>query len=160
MTIEWSEGSFRHFDALVNTAIIKLAQGLGDPFEVTLGVSGGREFFDYSLTSFVLNRVAARLPVTTLIHGNAHGADTLGKQWAERNGLEVRSLPARWKRDGNWAGPKRNTELLERLIDADVSVLVVFPGGDGTADMHWKSIEAGVNIIDVPLYLTQSGVIF
>lgn len=51
------------------------------------------------------------LDITEVVCGEAAGADTLGKQWAELHGITVKSFPADWDRLGKKAGPIRNAEM-------------------------------------------------
>jgi hypothetical protein len=158
--ISWTKESFDRFELGLKGAIRVMSWELDTTIDLTLGITGGREFSDSNLTVYILNQVKRALPVRKFIHGNAKGADSLGKHWAMNNRLTVQSLPARWIKDGNAAGPLRNTELLHRLLDEPSAALVVMPGGDGTGDMHSKSVDAGLSILDVPFLLTQAGAEF
>jgi YspA, cpYpsA-related SLOG family len=56
----------------------------------------------------------ARLPAgSTIIHGDADGADRLAGQVAAELGLEVVACPAEWRKYGKAAGMVRNRAMLE-----------------------------------------------
>lgn len=124
-----------------------------------IGVTGGRFFADLGLAHHVL----AQLPADAiLVHGGAPGADSVcGEWWADIHGRPVEVHPARWDdpcdqdcRHGGRRpvlgmpdrcpakGPRRNQEM----VDSGLDLLIVFPGGRGTADMRRRAETAGVPI--------------
>lgn len=85
--------------------------------------------------------------VTEVVCGMAAGADTLGKEWAEKNGIPVKPFPAAWRdKDGSFdrsAGFKRN-ELMAQYADA---LLALWDGeSSGTADMIKRARKHGLKI--------------
>ncbi len=54
---------------------------------------------------------------TTIIEGEADGADKLSKEVAKELGFTVIEVPANWKKYGKAAGPIRNKEMLDLLPD-------------------------------------------
>ena len=106
-------------------------------------VCGGRDFFaadfiDDTLTWFCLHVAEIKL----LIHGDAPGADTICRQWAEKYEIPVKTCPANWKKYGPAAGPIRNGEMLKLRPDE----VLAFPGGRGTANMVAQAKAAGVKV--------------
>ena len=95
-------------------------------------VCGGRDFDDRAALDRMLDVMHANAPVTAVIHGAARGADSLAGAWARANGIEEIACPADWKTHGRRAGPIRNRAM---LTDHKPDVVLVFPGGRGTADM-------------------------
>jgi hypothetical protein len=91
-----------------------------------------------------LDELCASRSVTLVISGCAHGADTLGIEWAEARGIEVARFPADWNVHGRAAGPIRNQQMLD---EGRPNLVVAFPGGRGTADMVRKAREAGIELI-------------
>lgn len=81
-------------------------------------------------------------PVTALYEGEADGADTCARAWAESRGIPVRGDPvtkAEWKEHGKAAGHIRNRRQLDAAIKEaratdDFLQVVGFPGGPGTAN--------------------------
>lgn len=49
--------------------------------------------------------------ITEVVSGTANGADSLGEQWAQKNGIPVQRFPADWKSLGNSAGYIRNKTM-------------------------------------------------
>lgn len=86
-------------------------------------------------------------PITALIHGNAAGADALGRAWAYMARVPEKAFQAKWRQEGKAAGPIRNQRMInEGLPD----VVVAFPGGAGTANMIALAKTRGIRIIEVP----------
>ena len=81
-----------------------------------------------------------------VIEGGAKGADTLAREWAKYQGIQLIEVPANWNREGLSAGPKRNQLMLD-LLEPDM--VVAFPGGPGTADMVRRAKAAGVFVYEV-----------
>jgi hypothetical protein len=82
-------------------------------------------------------------PVTAVYEGEADGADTCARAWAESRLIPARPFPvtpANWREHGKAAGPRRNGAMLSAAMEEasqadDVVTVVAFPGGTGTADM-------------------------
>lgn len=105
-------------------------------------VCGGRDFKDYEFLWTVLDDIHKTTPITELIHGAAKGADAFAHIWAVRRSVPVTPVPADWKRHGSKAGPLRNLQML----DMQVSCVVAFPGGRGTAHMVQSALKRGVEV--------------
>lgn len=103
-------------------------------------VCGGR---DYADKEFVFETLDSIPGITTIIHGAATGADSLGALWATEKGIRVLAVPANWKEYGKSAGPIRNREMLKLEPD----LVVAFPGGKGTKDMMQVARKAGIKTI-------------
>jgi hypothetical protein len=95
-------------------------------------VCGGRDFTDQDAAYAALDRTHAKRPVTLLIHGDAPGADRLGRDWANSRGIPERAFPADWQKLGQIAGPVRNQRMLD---EGKPDGVLALPGGRGTADM-------------------------
>lgn len=92
----------------------------------------------------VLDELRYSRGVTVTISGCARGADMLGIEWAEANGIEVARFPADWDTHGRAAGPIRNQQMLD---EGKPDLVVAFPGGRGTADMVRRTKAAGIELI-------------
>lgn len=125
-------------------------------------ICGGRKYADWKRFNALLDAMHAKAAITTIIQGDATGADWLARNWAANNGVECQHFPAEWenldvenckvkyRQDGKpynaLAGFNRNQEM----IDFGVPDLVIaFPGGQGTGDMTKRSIEARVATLRV-----------
>lgn len=98
---------------------------------VTVLVCGGRDFDDRELLYSTLERLHNRLGFSKLIHGGARGADCMAGEWAFERNIPVEEFLADWD-TGRGAGIRRNTEMLQK---GKPDLVVVFPGGKGTANM-------------------------
>lgn len=123
-------------------------------------VTGGRTFVDMGMVQRVL---ACVNPYAVIVHGAAPGADSLaaGVWTSWGRGALVEPHPARWSapcRDtckpghrvnrgrGEYcpsAGHHRNQEM----ADAGADACLVFPGGNGTADMVRRARTAEITAI-------------
>lgn len=123
-------------------------------------VCGGRSFADSARVDQVLGAVHARRPISLLIHGGARGADSLAASWAFFNGVPVKSYAAQWERFRRAsmpaaAGRARNERMLN---DGKPDLVIVFPGGYGTAHMENIARAAGVKTIRIPLKQNEARV--
>lgn len=92
-----------------------------------------------------LDALHADLGFTVVIEGEARGADTIGREWAESRGIPVEKYPADWKRFGRAAGPIRNKQM---LTEGKPDCVVAFPGGSGTNNMKTQARYAKVEVIE------------
>ena len=95
-------------------------------------VCGGRKFDDWAFIVYVLDRVHATHPITTLIEGGASGVDEFARRWASTRSIEVATYLADPKRYAERAGAVRNTQMLR---EARPELVVAFRGGSDTAHM-------------------------
>lgn len=112
-------------------------------------VCGGRDYDNAEAVYAILDRLYQWAGYqVVIIQGGARGADALGRQWAERNGLEFVEFKADWAKHGRSAGPIRNRQMLQ---EGHPDLVVAFPGGKGTLDMVAAAKAAGVKVVTVPL---------
>jgi len=106
-------------------------------------VAGGRDFDDYALLKERLDYYFLG-SYPTIICGEAKGADSLGRRYAEEHELDIISMPADWKRYGKSAGFVRNGEMA-----AIADGLVAFWDGksSGTKDMIARMTGKQVRIV-------------
>lgn len=109
-------------------------------------VCGGRDFGDRDAVFRALDKIHAETPISTLIHGDAMGADSLADLWANLRGVRRVKCPANWTGDGKSAGPRRNQWMLQFLKPV---LVVAFPGGRGTANMVQQARAVGVDVVEV-----------
>lgn len=84
-------------------------------------------------------RALSALPRSAVIEGEAKGADTMARQWAQFYRVPLARFPADWNGEGRGAGPRRNARMLlegkpDRAIGF-VSGTVGTPLSRGSADM-------------------------
>jgi hypothetical protein len=78
---------------------------------------------------------------SSIIVGDADGADRWAAIWAERRGVPCRVFKADWSQ-GKKAGPMRNDAMVRARPDAGLS----FPGGTGTLDCTRRMEVAGIPV--------------
>jgi hypothetical protein len=88
-------------------------------------------------------------PITGVVEGEATGADTMAREWADQTGIKVLSFPANWRKYGKAAGPMRN----QQMLDEGKPELVVYFHPDlansrGTGDMVRRAKKAGIEVIN------------
>ena len=122
-------------------------------------VCGGRNYQDKRATFAALDRAHAKRPIRLVIHGDADGADTLAKMWAQLRGIPDHPFPADWpnitlpgavvrkRRDGveydAMAVHVRNQRMSDEGRPDGVLAL---PRGTGTADMVRRAEAAGLPV--------------
>ncbi len=127
----------------------------------TILVCGGRDFTDYILFSYHLDKICLDrkwiyekdgfgnwLPQVHVIHGGAKGADALADRWAVNNWTGLTVYPADWDNHCKAAGPIRNQQM---LVEGKPDLVVAFPtpNSRGTWDMVRRAKKAGVETIIV-----------
>src|SRR5690554_468795 len=85
-------------------------------------VCGGRDFDDYNLLKSYLDTHE----ISTIIHGNAKGADSLADKYARENAIDRIVYPANWEGHGKLAGFIRNSMMLNH---GKPDKVIAFPGG-------------------------------
>jgi len=77
-------------------------------------IAGGRDFADYDkLRDACDEQLINAEEDIEIVSGGAKGVDTLGEQYAEEKGLEVKKFPADWKGYGRAAGIIRNSQMAD-----------------------------------------------
>lgn len=105
-------------------------------------VTGGRS---YSNKEVVRAGILAS-KATFVIEGGANGADALARKVCDELGIPHITVWALWKRYDKAAGFKRNKLMLDiaMALNEDTPIVgIVFPGGNGTANMRSLIEQAG-----------------
>lgn len=58
-----------------------------------------------------LDSIHKHFKIEAIVSGMAKGPDSDGKDWAEKNNVQVIACPADWDKNGSAAGPIRNQEM-------------------------------------------------
>lgn len=127
-----------------------------------VAVTGGREYHDERRVAEALDDLHQASPITLLIHGDASGADRLAAAWADAHGILPERHPANWDDidtppvaiEVNRAGRPYNklagfSRNIEMLVTSDPDLLVVFPGGSGTAHCHREALKRGIPTLEI-----------
>ncbi len=117
---------------------------LSDP--IVIAVTGGRDYADLDLVYRKLSHYHKELRFTHLIHGGAAGLDCIADAWCDTvKGVQSIMCRAHWRRDNKAAGPIRNT----MMAILRPSVLIAFPGGNGTEHMKKTCRAYGIRVITI-----------
>lgn len=108
-------------------------------------VCGNRDFTDTMFLYNTLDLIHADKTITVVIEGEAPGADTMSRLWAEHNGVSVKRFPANWRRYGHQAGPIRNRQMLR---EGCPELVVAFkkPGAKSTGTNHMIAISKAAGL--------------
>jgi len=109
-------------------------------------VCGGRAYGDRDRVYAVLDKLHADAGIAYLCEGGARGADQYAREWAYKENIAQDTFQADWENQGSFAGPARNTRMLN---EGKPDVVIAFPGGRGTADMVKKARRAGVEVVEI-----------
>ena len=101
-------------------------------------IAGSRTFNNYNLLNKTLQEVD--LVIDEVVCGGAKGADSLGAEWARKNGVPVKYFNAEWEKYGRVAGIIRNHQMGDYA-----DYLVAFWDGksSGTKDMFTYMQQLG-----------------
>ena len=119
-------------------------------------VTGGRDFCeatdgksreDYMAERQALGFALDMIKPTSVLVGDAAGADRWAVIWCDRRGIPYTRFVADWTTHQKRAGPIRNQTMVDRHPDAGVA----FPGGAGTADCVKRMDAAKVPVHYVSL---------
>lgn len=108
-----------------------------------LGVVGGREFDDYDMLKSALNKFKQ---IDLIVSGGAKGADSLGEQYADDNGINKLIHYPDWQEHGKLAGFVRNTDIVR---DSDLIIAFWNKESKGTKDTIDKCHKMGKLILVV-----------
>ncbi len=111
---------------------------------INLAIIGSRDFTDKVLFTNKIKEWTDKYGTPDkIISGGAKGADSLGAEYAQENGIELTIYFPDWKKYGKAAGPMRNSLIIE-----DCTHVLAFPSrnGKGTQDSLRKAELLGKNI--------------
>jgi hypothetical protein len=88
-----------------------------------LGIVGCRDFTDYKKLCFEVDSFLEEIsePCVAIVSGGAKGADSLGREYAEKHKLEIIEHFPEWEKYGKSAGFIRN-----KLIVDDADAVIAF----------------------------------
>lgn len=82
-------------------------------------IAGSRSMTNYEVVKQAVNE--SGFVISEVVCGMARGVDLLGREWALRNSVLVKEMPADWNRFGKSAGYKRNVQMAE-VADALIAI--------------------------------------
>jgi hypothetical protein len=114
-----------------------------DNFKVI--IAGSRGFSNYKLLREQCNKFLREKRKTSniiIVSGHARGADTLGEEYAQDEGLDLEIYLAQWDKFGKSAGYRRNEQMAE-VADA----LIAFWDGSSRGTKHMIDIMNKKNLL-------------
>lgn len=109
-------------------------------------VFGGRDFTDSESLYSYLDKFHKENPITTLIEGDARGADRMAGYWARKNKVNLQIYKAQWDQYGKAAGFIRNKQMRD---EGNPDVGIACPGGRGTEMMKKLLEEKEIPVYDI-----------
>ena len=94
-------------------------------------IAGGRDFNNRNVLYKILNENRYSENITEIVSGDARGADTLGAEWANVNGIRLTHFPAKWEIYGKSAGFIRNADM-----GAYADAAIIFWDGESKGTKH------------------------
>ena len=101
-------------------------------------VAGSRSFQNYKMLEEELDKIKDE--IGEIVCGEAKGADTYGRIYAESHDIPVKSFPADWAAYGKAAGYMRNKDM---ALYAHKAIFFWDGSSPGTKDMIEKMAAAG-----------------
>lgn len=119
-------------------------------------VFGSRTFSDRTFLFKALDNFyrTSHPLVATVIEGEAPGADSLAREWAEHYGIEVVKYPADWAQHGRAAGPIRNRQM---LLDGKPDYGIGFIDKEIEASRGSKNMRDQLLRANVPVKIFRPG---
>jgi hypothetical protein len=114
-------------------------------------VCGGRNYENWDLMKDVLDNFLQNNNIDVLIEGEAKGADSMAREWAEDRGIPVMKFPANWMKYGRAAGPLRNKQMLNDGKPHYAFAFYDRPRAEsrGTANMVGQLKAAGIPVEEI-----------
>jgi hypothetical protein len=104
-------------------------------------IAGSRHCKDLNILKLAISN--SPFDITEVVSGGAKGVDTMGEEWAKRNGIPVKIFPANWSKYGRGAGPIRNAEMANY---ADALIAIAYSGSRGTRNMIQHAMNKGLEV--------------
>lgn len=108
-------------------------------------IAGSRVITDLSIVEQAIRE--SGFEITVVISGGAKGVDTLGEEWAKKNGIPIIRFLPDWQQFGKKAGILRNQEM----ADCAEACIVVHKGTVGSLDMIRKAKRQGIPTYDLDI---------
>lgn len=115
-----------------------------EQMEAAMQLAGAQRRMMYA----ALDEQHAEAEISAVIEGGMSGADDVARDWAGDRRRGHLRMEADWDKYGRAAGPRRNAAMLR---EHPVTRVICAPGGDGTADMRTRALDAGVAVTDLVL---------
>jgi hypothetical protein len=107
-----------------------------------LVIFGGQGYANQKVFDLTMHILDKRERIDVVIHGAAPGADTMAENWGRANSREILRFPF-IRSEGKLGGFKRNQQMVD---EGKPDRGLMFPGGNGTADMRQRLENVGINV--------------
>ena len=126
-------------------------------------ICGGRHFNDYeqlktTITNFLKQR-KIEVENVEIVSGHCQGADMLGEQYAKEYGLNLTIFPADWQRYKRKAGPIRNKQMIEYIMQTENKAVIAFvsENSKGTKQTVLLAKRAGIFVVETHYSISETG---
>lgn len=126
-------------------------------------ICGGRHFNDYeqlktTITNFLKQR-KIEIENVEIVSGHCQGADILGEQYAKEYGLNLTIFPADWQRYKRKAGPIRNKQMIEYIMQTENKAVIAFvsENSKGTKQTVLLAKRAGIFVVETHYSISETG---
>ena len=113
-------------------------------------IAGSRDFENRNIFAGVLLQFMVEndpLEEYVIVEGGARGVDTMAREFAEENGLQVKEFRSDWKKYGRAAGPKRNDEMTAFTAEHNGQALYFWDGqSKGTKQCIMSARKRGIPV--------------
>ncbi len=119
-------------------------------------ICGSRHWTNYnSILSVIRRLITCYGPDILIVEGGASGADLLSRKAAIECGISYKEFPADWNKYGRAAGPIRNQQMLEEVMEDEGRGMIIAFHEDlakskGTKDMVNRAKGKGI-----PIYIIK-----
>lgn len=120
---------------------------------MNLAIVGSRNFTNYDLFLKMIDIKLAEIgldicDIQMVVSGGAAGTDTLAERFAADYNIECRVFEANWAKYGTYAGPRRNSEIVDTC-----TVMIAFVAEDsiGTYDSINKARAKKIPVYEVDI---------
>lgn len=136
---------------LLTAKEIRQHNSCSDKPTIAVLLCGSRDFDDEDRLQAVFVALFNVFNTKLLISGGARGADSYAPQLASQWGVDLIEVYPDWGMHGKGAGPKRNQQMLDVLLNQSVvnRLIVSFWNGSsrGTYDMMVRGLQASVPVL-------------
>ena len=126
-------------------------------------VCGGRRFNDYeelksTITNFLRQRKIV-LENVEIVSGHCQGADMLGERYAKEYGIKFTIFPADWERYKRKAGPIRNKQMIDHIMQAENKAVIAFisENSKGTKQTVLLAKRVGIPVVETHYSVEETG---
>ena len=113
-------------------------------------IAGSRDFENRNIFAGVLLQFMVEndpLEEYVIVEGGARGVDTMAREFAEMNGLQVKEFKPNWEKYGRAAGPKRNDEMTKFVAENKGQALYFWDGeSKGTKQCIISARKRGIPV--------------